>query len=311
VTLIDDLTTQATTRDLERGWKRESVESLPELRDPELLKPFARAYMTDKSLTIRDTKTRKVMGSRVANGEVARLYLKSIMAQDTDRLSKRVPYRRDSLQFLDRHPAYYFAGQCAGPFVLVDISACYATLYSRLTLDLTYRPDTDPPLLGLGRGYFPSQSEWLQAKGPRNAMWGCLLRPRLREWRHGEPIDNAFPNVYFAPDLVGAVLDACHSIAQQAVKMGALSWAVDGGAFRPDEGERFIEWLSTSYGLTSGTRAEGPGWLFGATSYSIGPVTTLDVKKGKAQVWPETNNLRRMTKRQSSWLADVMKERAC
>ena len=311
MTLIEELTTQATTRDEERGWVRTSVEFLPELRDPELLKPFARAYMTDKSLTIRDTKTRKVIGRNVANGEVARLYMKSIMKESDDLLAKRVPFRRDSLQFLDRHPAYYFAGQCPGPFVLVDISACYATLYSRLTLDLTYRPDTDPPLLGLGRGYFPSQGEWLQAKGPRNALWGCLLRPRLREWRHGEPIDDAFPNIYFAPDLVGAVLDACHSIAAQAVKMGALSWAVDGGAFRPEEGERFIEWLACVFGLHAGVRAEGPGWLFGATSYSIGPTVTQDVLAGRAQEWPETNNIRPMTKRQSSWLAQIFKEREC
>ena len=311
MTLIEELTTQATNQDLERGWTREAVGSLPELRDPTLLMPYARAYLGEKSLTVKDTKSRKVVGSEVSSGEIARLYVKSIMADGDDLLSKRIPWRRDALQFTDRRPAYYFAGQCAGPFVFVDVNACYATLYSRLTLDLTYRPDTDPPLLGLGRGKFPRSSEWVQSKNERNALWGNLLRPRVREWRHGNPVDDALPNRYFAPDLVGIVLDACHTIALQAVSMGALSWAVDGGAFRPDEGLEFIEWLSKSFGMTASTRAEGPGWLFGATSYQIGALTTEDVSKGRAHEWPETNSLRRIPKRQRSWIAQIFKEREC
>lgn len=310
MTLLDELTIEATTKDLERGWTRETVSHLPEVRNPELLTPFAHAYMGDKSLTVKDTRTRKVVGVEVSAGELARTYMKRIMSQDSDMLSKKVPWRRDALQFTDRRPAYYFAGQTEGPFVLVDISACYATLYSRLALDITYRPECDPPLLGIGRGSFLRAEEWTSVKGPRNALWGNLLRPRIREWRHGEPIDDALPNRYFAPDLVGIVLDASHAIAQHAQENGAFSWAVDGGVFRPEEGRRFVEWLRSSFGLEAEVRAEGPGWIFGATSYSIGPVVTEDVRKGRAHQWPETNHLRRITKKNRSWLADVFKERS-
>lgn len=309
MTLIQELTTEATTNDLERGWTREVVKSLPELRNPELLAPYSRAYLGEKSLTIKDNRTRKIVGGDVAPGELARLYVKHIMAEGDDLFTKKVPWRRDALQFLDRRPAYYFAGQCEGPFVLVDIVSCYATLYSRLTLDMTYRPETNPPLLGLGRGYFPRAEEWLEVKAPRNALWGNLLRPKIREWRHGVPTDDALPNRFFAPDLTGIVLDACHAIALEAVKRGAFSWAVDGGVFRPEEGRQFVEWLSGSFGLTSTVRAEGPGWLFGATSYSIGPISTEDVMKGRAHQWPEMNHLRAVKPKQRAWLAQVFLER--
>jgi hypothetical protein len=309
VSIVDELTSEALDRDLERGWERRRVNSFPELRDPDLLKPYASAFMGERSLTVKDTRVRKIVGSDVAPGELARLYVKRIMADGDDMLSKKVPWRRDALQFTDRRPAYYFAGQSEGPFVLVDIVACYATLYSRLTLDLTYRPETNPPLLGLGRGYFPRTEEWLEAKGPRNALWGNILRPRIREWRHGIP-NESLPNRFFAPDLTGIVLDACHSIAQEAVRRGALSWAVDGGVFRPEEGERFIEWLRDSWGVESTVRASGPGFLFGATSYSIGPLVTEDVRKGRAHQWEETNHLRPIKPKTRAWLAQVFKERS-
>ncbi|MDE1822665.1 MAG: hypothetical protein KGI98_17650, partial [Euryarchaeota archaeon] len=229
--LITELRREAIDKDEEGGWTRTRVVSLPELRDPSLLSPYARAYMGEKALTVRDTRTRKVVGSDVSPGEVSRLYLRRIMAGD-DLLSKRVPYRKDALQFSDRRPAYYFAGETAGPFVMVDVTACYATIYSRVSLDLTYRPECDPPLLGLGRGRFPRSSEWLGAKAERNALWGNLLRPRVREWQHGQPVER-IPNRFFAPDLMGFVFDVAHAIAAEAVGMGAFSWAVDGGAFRP------------------------------------------------------------------------------
>ena len=313
MTLLSDLATEATTKDGNNGWQRQSVKSLPELRDSDLLKPFKKAYMTDSSVTIKDTKTRRVIGERVTNGELGRLYLKRVMTNGAEAgnatLLRRVPYRREAMQFMDRGPAYYFAGECGGPFTLVDIKACYATLYTRLTLNVIYRPECNPPLFGLGRGQFPQVGEWLETKGPRNALWGTVLNPTGPEWRHGEFTPNAYPNRFFAPDLRGMVYDAAHAIAREATtRFGALSWAVDGGAFRPEEAREFIDWLDTAWGLTAEVRAEGPGWMFGATSYSIGPVTTEDVRKGKAMQWSEMDGLRRDVK--SQWLAGVFQERA-
>lgn len=316
MTLLSDLTTEALERDSNNGWTREQVTAIPEHRDPDLLKPFKRAYLAPASLSIRDTKTRKIVGRPVANGEVSRIYLRRVMknafeAGGSKMLAKRIPWRKEALQFLDRGPAYYFAGQIGGPFELVDISACYASLYMRLTLDMTYRPDTHPPILGMGKGAFPDAAQWMQAKGPRNAAWGSMLRPTGREWRHGELVENAYPNSLFAPDLRGIVLDAAHAIAVEAKDtFGALSWAVDGGCFRPTKGREFTEWLKERWGLTAILKAEGPGWMFGPSSYSIGPITTADVKAGRALQWPASNSLRNQGERQRSWLADVFKERS-
>ncbi len=316
MSLLADLATEAIDHDLERGWTREQVSELPELRDPDLLRPFKRAWISPYSVTIQDTRSRKILGMPVSNGEISRRYLKRTMAEGLEAggstfLAKRVPWRRDALQFLDRQPAYYFAGQCGGPFELVDITACYASLYTRLTLDMIYRPETDPPLLGLGRAVFPRSNEWLISKAPRNALWGSVLQHRIREWRHGEPVDEVVPNKFFAPDLRGVVLDAVHAIASEGQhRFGALSWAADGGAFRPGMGQEFSHWLRDTWGLEATVRAEGPGWLFGATSYSIGPEITEDVRKGRAIEWPETDTLRKQSSWQRSWLADVFRERA-
>jgi hypothetical protein len=315
MTLISDLTIEATERDLEHGWQRESVKAIAELKNPELLKPHAHAYLSDTSVTIRDTKTRRVVGGGITNGELARRYLKRTMSEGAalgnPKLLRCVPYRKEAMQFMERRPAYHFAGQTGGPFTLVDIKACYATLYSRMTLDLVYRPETNPPLLGIGRAVFPQASEWLETKGPRNALWGTLLNQTGVEWRHGTRTENAYPNQFFAPDLRGLVYDAIHAIAQEAIhSFGALSWAVDGGCFRPEEGRAFAEWLADSFGLTAEIRAEGPGWLFGPTSYQVGPLVTLDAKKGQARQGVVADSLRPQGDYQRRWLADVFKGRS-
>jgi len=315
MTLLSDLATEALERDSNTGWTRQEVDEITEHRDPRLLRPFKRAWVSPHSLTIGDTRTRKVLGSSISNGELSRLYLKRTMTNALDAggnrmLAKRVPWHRGALQFEDRGPAYFFAGQVGGPFEMIDIKACYASLYTRMTLDLVYRPDTDPPLLGIGRGSFPQASEWLEEKGPRNALWGTTLGRFGREWRHGQIIEDAFPNRFFAPDLGGFVYDAAHAIASEAkTTFHAMSWAVDGGVFRPGDGQAFAQWLSDSWGLVADIRAEGPGWMFGPTSYQIGPVTTADVKAGRAKQSEAFNTLRRQSKRQRRWLADVFKER--
>lgn len=305
MTLLTDLADQALSRDSERGWNRQTVERIPEVHDPELMKPYAHAFLSKRSISVRDDRTRRIVGQEVADGELARLYLKRTL-EEAQR--PKVPFKRPALEFTTRQPAYHFEGEQGGPFELVDISACYASLYCRLALDLTYRPDSSPHVLVVGHATFPDNAEWRQSKGPRNALWGNLLKPRGSEWRFGVQVDDAYPNRYFAPDLTGIVLDAAHAIAGQAVnKYGAVSWAVDGGCFRPGQGRAFIEWLSGSFGLTATVRAEGPGWLFGATSYRVGAEETADVKKGRAHVWPRMTRLRPI--RWSRWLADVFKER--
>ena len=90
MTLIQELSSEATAHDLERGWTRESVGSLPELRDPDLLKPFARAYLANQSLSVKDTRTRKIVGQEVADGEIARLYLKRTVKQALERRGLKV-----------------------------------------------------------------------------------------------------------------------------------------------------------------------------------------------------------------------------
>jgi hypothetical protein len=315
MTLLTDLETEALERDDTNGWSREMVEEIPEQGNPELLKPFKHAFMASYSLTIRDNRTRKVIGSPVTNGELSRLYLRRTMATALEAggspfLAKKVPWRSAALQFMDRTTAISFDGQTGGPFELVDVKACYATLYSRMTIDMTYRPETDPPLLGLGKGEWPRLGEWMSAKGARNALWGSVMNRRVNEWCHGDKKEDAFPNAFFAPDLRGIVLDASHAIATEAIEQfHALSWFADGGIFRPGEGRAFAAWLEETWGLVSVVKAEGPGWLFGPTSYSIGPLATLDVQNGRAIQGTVGDNVRRQSRWHRSWLADVFKER--
>jgi hypothetical protein len=315
MTLLEDLTTDALDRDGDNGWQRQQVTTIDEHRDTDLLKPFKHAYMTPTSLTIKDTKVRKVIGDKVSTGELSRLYLRRIMDNGAQAgnsvLAKRVPWRKAALQFLDRGPAYFFGGQCGGPFVLLDIKACYANLYTRLSLDMLYRPDCDPPLIGFGQATFPKSSEWMEAKGPRNALWGTVLSSHGPEWRHGQRVERAYPNSFFAPDMAGLVYDAIHAISAEArTRFGALSWAVDGGIFRPDDAHSFSQWLKETWGLTAEVRAEGPGWMFGATSYQIGGEVTLDVKKGKAREWPEMSQLREQEPKRRAWLASIFMDRS-
>ncbi|MHB1474980.1 MAG: hypothetical protein ACYCV4_15435 [Dermatophilaceae bacterium] len=72
MTIIDELETEILDRDEAGHWKREAWHSLPEVRHPERLAPYARAFLGSQSLTIMDTRERRVVGGGVTPGEISR-----------------------------------------------------------------------------------------------------------------------------------------------------------------------------------------------------------------------------------------------
>ncbi len=228
--LLDELREAVVARDEANGVERQHVEPgpgdvLPEFRRPELLAPYRRCWVGPRSLVAweRRRRLRRIVDDFTA-GELARAYLRLAYPE------RAVPRSRVAAAFGDRNSAYFFAGGVqVGRWALVDVDACYASIYSRLTLDVVYRPECDPPYLALGRYGFPRRDEWLALKKERNALAGSLKRRYLPEWRFGKRCE-ASPNRWYAPDLWGAVLDIAHSVAAETrEQFGSVSWSVDAG----------------------------------------------------------------------------------
>jgi hypothetical protein len=228
-------------------------------------------------------------------------------------LRARVPWRRDAIPLAERTAPQFFEPlpeRHAEPFALVDIDACFASIYSRLTLDVTYRPDCNPPLLGLGRVVWQRRDEWVAAKGPRNSVCGMLKRPRLTEWRRGEERPGA-ANRFFAPDLYGVIMDVANAIAEETCEQFRVtSWATDGGVIHEDDAAPWIAWLAARWGLVGSVRAAGPGWVFGCNSWSVGPDQTGDVAKGRSRQWGPTDRVRRSGAYLRDMLAETMRGRS-
>ena len=289
-------------RDEAQGYRRHVVEEIAEYRRPELLRPYTQAWVSSRSCTIRDARLKKVIrGDEVSSGQIARAYLRCQMeraAEETGRasLARRVPRQAGATEMhASWTPAYFFSGEAAGPFALVDITACYWTLALRLgCIDLTWVPTASPPLLGIGV-IRVEPDDVGSDKLVRNAIIGSTVRPHVTWWRHGTPVEDRMPNRFHAPDFFAAVLGATHAIASEAVRrFGALSWSVDGGAFRPEEGRAFIAWLARAWGLEATVRTEGPGWLWGPNCWTIGGLSTADVAKGRALHVGPYSSLRRL-----------------
>lgn len=306
MTIIEELRAERLRMDAERNWVREAVTVVEEFRDPALLAPYRRAFISPASASIADSRTRRTIGGQVTPGEMARAYLRRVLDG-----RRAVPYQRQATALCDRRPGYYFSGARTGHLALVDVRACYASIYSRLSLDVLYRPESRPPIVAVGRMPFPARNEWLSAKAPRNAAFGNLLRPRICEWRYGVPVEDAAPNRFFAPDLQGMVIDVTHCVAQETRALfGTSSWAVDGGTIPAERADEWIDWLAERWGLTGEVRASGGALLFGPTSWRIGDTQTRDVEHGRPHAWPATDSIRPLPTRLRDELAAVMKGRA-
>lgn len=319
--LLDELHGAIAARDAAGGWERRKVGTIRAWGNPSLLAPYKRAWVGPYSSVVLDTRRREVVGEKVSNGEIARAYLRRAMAEAAEaegreRLARRVPvtaYARKlhadpAIPYFYERPPSGLDGW-PGPFALVDVVACYASIYSTLTLDMTWRPDCDPPLVGLGRIPFPRAEEWRQVKGPRNALLGCTMRPTVTEWRHGAPLEGRIPNRFYAPDLHGFVLACVHQIAWAATRrFGAVTWSTDGGMFRPEHGRAFVGWLRATWGLEASIRTEGPGFVWSPNCWSVGGQETADVAHHGARVWEPYDSIRPLSERAAGLLARTVRE---
>ena len=300
--LLDELASRVLDSDGNGGWKRTVVDDLPELHRVELMGSYRQAWLSPTKLTIRDTREKRVVGGGVTSGEVAREYLRDTLAGRPS-----VPYRRDAMALTNRKPGYFFAGQTVGSLALVDVDACFASIYGRLTIDVVYRPATRPRLIGLGTHPFPRTDEWMVAKKPRNSAYGALVNPHLSEWRKGRHVEVS-PNNFFAPDLVALIMDVTHSIAQETrEKFGLVSWGVDGGIIPEDRADEWVTWLRERWAMGGSVRARGVGKAYGAVSWRIEDAMTLDVEHGHPHAWVEADTLRRLPGDLRDQLAELMR----
>lgn len=342
MSLIEDVQRLSDLRDDDFGWRRQEVAHIPEISRwgvprVERLRQWRRVFVARPNeltglqggITVVDTRTRRVKGARYTPGELARSYMRQCMAAAFASLPpyskrgklirRRIPWRRDALGLIEGRSAPVFFDRQAHDhlaragtlWALVDVRACYASVYSRFGLDPVWRPQCDPPLLGLGRIATLRAREWAELKGPRNAVFGMCWPQTVRELRFGADRD-AGPNRFFAPDLVGLTLDITASIAIESIEtFGAIMWHTDGGVIPLDYLEAWCGWLPDRWGLEPRVVATGAGWVFGPASHRVGDHMTRDVEQGRARVAPNSYPLGPAPRRYiRDLLADAMRSRA-
>ncbi len=320
MSLVETLRGEMLLHDETSGWERRQVTEVAAVRKRELLAPFRRAWLGPQSLTIGDLRRRDVaVPGGITDGQMARAYLRRQLSTATESQGKKVDHihwsrGREFPELMT--PPYWWrplgGRPLPGPWSIVDVDACYWTISSRLALDMVFDPTTSPPLLGFGRIPHELPGDIARHKRLRNAIVGSMTRRTLRDWRHGVEHDTS-PNRLYAPDHVGLVIGCVHQIAHAAVtRFGAVSWSVDGGAFRPDAGEQFISWLSETWGLAASVRATGPGVVWSPNAWSVGALETLDVEHGHAISWDRPHSsVSPLPVKLVDQLARTMKERSC
>ena len=112
----------------------------------------------------------------ITDGELARPWLRRIHDAQRPKSgmgSKRIPWRKEAAGHLATQPPLYFDSAFSGDLAYVDIRGAYASIYSRSTLDCTWRPG-DLPKLSWGRFEMLGSGELLGEKGIHIAVGGIL-----------------------------------------------------------------------------------------------------------------------------------------
>lgn len=286
---ISDLIAQAVDRSEEAGIRRVKCRLFEEWhRDTDRQKSTPRLWLGQQSAFVPEGRAGTKYIDRavwpVSFGEVSRQWMRYYASERGEKITVR-PSRHTHEIFSAIPPAGYFLPpkDRHGPWTLVDIKACYFSLWQPMTFDLDINPITKR--FGIGRHDARPAVDLSEDKEVRNALWGNLSRRKIPELRFGEwaPEDKCAPNSRYCAGLGIFVYLACHSIMSEArEKFGFISWSTDGGITRPDDARKFVSWLWESWGLTAEIRAEGPGYVWGRNSWSIGGAETADIPKGRA-----------------------------
>lgn len=201
--------------------------------------------------------------ARIRVGEIARLAIKDAIGNSP--INKRTPRTQPTPVPL------YFEGRYIKDrvnfFTEVDIVACYGQLLSRLPgPNLRYRAEE------FRFSYDPSirwDQELISNKHVGRAIAGMF-------WNRSQPVFNYgklryFPNTKrYAPQILSWMHDILHSIARVAIEDGqCVRWHTDGGIFRSDTAEVFIEYLWKQWGILASIKRQGWGRIGGINDVLI------------------------------------------
>ena len=240
----------------------------------------------------------------VTPGEVSRHWMRLYgerLGQKVKIVSRK--YQKDIFAALSAPCFFSPPEERGGPWAVVDIDACYFSLYNSMYFDLDFSPFTQR----CGFGKFPAEPsvELKESKTVRNALFGNLLVERLGELRFGKSACQT-PNNIFAPGLASYVWLTCHAIAQEArERFGFISWSTDGGICRPEDAEAFIAYLYSRWHLSASVRSSGPGYVWGHNSWSVGGVETKDVSDGRCTQHRELAQSKCVKPETIRWLTQI------
>ncbi len=224
----------------------------------------------------------------VTGAECARRYLHELVLAPARKqrrqgsmAAKRVPWKGADLALLDLAPPFYARAATSeelGDLAYVDISACYYSLFSPLSLDGGYRRGE---WIGAGGLMFPRVRELGAEKLLRNAIPG-IARSRSIKVARGDtfPRERPAQNAFLAPALTGILMDTCHAIATMIVANTDCVYVCTDGFIVPARQAGLVrEMLAEWWGLDSTIKAQGPGRVIAWGQWSVGGESTMSYRE--------------------------------
>lgn len=237
-------------------------------------------------ITSRPSLTVTAHDTPITDGELARPWLHRIHEAQRPKsgmAAKRIPWRKEAAGHLATQPPLWFDQPFAGDLAYVDIRGAYASIYSRSTLDCTWRPG-DLPKLSWGRFDMLGAPELLGEKGVHIAVGGILRATEMRVLDRGRAvkIPTTSWSRYLCPDLWGLIVWTLHAIASDAVRLGARYVNKDGYIVPADQADALVGYLADAWNMEARVQATGPGEVKAMGCWSIGDhLTKARVQHGR------------------------------
>jgi hypothetical protein len=271
---VADLMERVAKQDADGGWSRYTREPdvIAQLAGPQPDHPYqGRRFHSGDSLSLPELRLRYVsMDSPYAPytaGELARAWLQTILERnDTGRLSTAAYIGGEKFG-----PSLFFdpPADRGGEWVMIDVKACYWTLYSRLDFDCRFRYLHDFVEYNPGRIRVPDEDKpWVGTEKPlRNAAWGAMSTERIQWTENGVTHSKPARSRFRAPGLTQAVLAQIQAVATECRIAGAVMFLTDAAVCRPELLEP-IAAVFARWGL-AWDRKEPPVYLYGLGDYRV------------------------------------------
>jgi hypothetical protein len=241
----------------------------------------------------------------VTPGELARAYLRHCRRLQMwdlppgDLGRTRIPWHRSQVPSLiaGTAPLYYDGASREGEWAIVDIDACYASLYLPFGLAPTFYHDVVQDKQGrdiegtcrsisVSTLVFDRPAEWLEVKAARNALVGVSGGGSGKfSWlERGQLKTRRAMNDCYSPSVVAWCLWCATAIARDMIhRFQFVTWATDGGILPAENAAAAVKWIADAWHLTASVRAAGPGRVWHATCWRVGDAETAHTEGQRAQ----------------------------